>query len=136
MAKNQIEWCYFKTKVTSHDSVKDSEIKVDKVTWLQMISTALKKSHGVFGEAIEYKVLYIDNLDAITKVSKNDADIFSTAITSFISGDELVGTPLVINIIQICTKLSGLTVHHDDMLWFKKLVETEQEADEQSKIEK
>lgn len=133
MAKFKPEWCYFKLKVTSHDSEKDNEIQVDKVTWLQMLNTALKRSHGVFGEAIEYELLYVDNLDTIAKVSVNDTDILTTAISTYIASDELVGTSLIINVLEQSNNLSGLTVHEDDRIWFKKLVESEAEIEAESK---
>lgn len=126
MGRRFHEWYYFKVHATSQDFEKDEETKLDKITWLQIINSALKRSHGVFGEAIEYDVLHNDGLDSIIKVNYIDRQVFSTAMTSYISSDELVGVPLVFMIEQQQGKLSDITVPDEDLLWFKKLVEFEE----------
>lgn len=93
-----------------------------------MVNSALKRSHGVFGEATEYEILHLDNRNVVLKVNYHDREILSTALTTYISNEELIGIPLVINLLQETVSLTKLDIDKDDRLWFKNLIAEEQEA--------
>lgn len=96
---------------------------LDLMTWKQLINNALKRTHGIFGEGIEYFFLNQDDKVAYLRTSHLDKDVFSSAITTYISSDSLVGVPMTITILQEESSLKKLQITDDDKLWFNKAVE-------------
>lgn len=99
--------------------------KIDLMTWRQIINNALKRSHGIFGEGIEYFFLNQDDKIAYLKVCRTDKEIFSSGISSYISGESLIGVPLVVTILQEESNLEKIQVSDDDKLWFHRVLENE-----------
>ena len=97
------------------------------MTWKQWLNNALNRSHGVFGEAMEYSFINQDDKIAYCKVNHNDKELFTSAVTTYISNDELLGLPLVVTILQETPDLKLLQVTEDDKLWHKKVIEEEEE---------
>lgn len=97
------------------------------MTWKQWLNNALNRSHGVFGEAMEYLFINQDDKIAYCKVNHNDKELFTSAVTTYISNDELLGLPLVVTILQETPDLKLLQVTEDDKLWHKKVIEEEKE---------
>lgn len=97
------------------------------MTWRQLINNALKRAHGVFGEGIEYFFINQDDKITYIKVSYLDRDIFSSAISTYISSESLVGVPLAIIILQNEFALEKIQVSDDDQLWFNRALENESE---------
>lgn len=95
------------------------------MTWRQVIINALKRSHGIFGEGIEFDFLSVQGNRAFVKVGYEDRAQFSSALSTYISSEELIGVPLVVHILQECTKLERMKVGEDDELWFKRSLEEE-----------
>ncbi|CCK71203.1 ribonuclease P KNAG_0G01450 [Huiozyma naganishii CBS 8797] len=91
---------------------------MDEMTWRQWINNALKRSHGIYGEGIEYYILNRDEKIIYLKVNYTDATLFSSALATYTSSDELLGFPLVVNIIQETPYLKELKTNDDDKLWF------------------
>ena len=56
-----------------------------------------------------------------------DKDTFSSSISTYISTDELVGSPLTVSILQESSSLRLLEVTDDDRLWLKKVMEEEEQ---------
>ncbi|AET40577.1 ribonuclease P Ecym_6194 [Eremothecium cymbalariae DBVPG len=123
--KHANDWYYFKLKLTSPNVEQDSNTHLDEMTWRQFIRHALKHSHGVFGEAIEFDFLNQDNGTAYVKVGYDDRDNFSSALSSYISSDELVGFPLVIHILQSTPNAASLHVEESDFIWLNNYIEIE-----------
>lgn len=115
------EWQYFLLSIRAESDVDH----IDEVTWKQAVSNALRKSHGLFGEQIELYWLKIDNKRAIIKCGFADKDILKTALATYISSTELIGSPLVITMEQEASQLNNLFLPEDDKLWFNKIVEIE-----------
>ncbi|CUS21195.1 LAQU0S02e08218g1_1 [Lachancea quebecensis] len=97
------------------------------MTWRQFINNALRKSHGIFGEGCEFYFINQQNATAYIKVFFKDADKFSSAVSTFISDEELVGLPLVAHIIQTTKVLGCLQVENSDLIWLKKAIREELE---------
>ena len=86
------------------------------------MNNALRKSHGLFGEGCEYYFLNQHNHVAYVKVFRKDASAFSSAVTTFVSSEQLVGIPLVALIIQNSDSLTDMSVEDDDKIWFRKVI--------------
>lgn len=108
---------------TSQNEEKDNELIIDTITWRQLINNALRRSHGVFGEGIEYSILNTDDKIAFFKVGYNEREMFTIALTTYISSDDLVSTPLVVSIMQQTPNLKELDVSDDDRLWLNRELE-------------
>ncbi|CCH58668.1 hypothetical protein TBLA_0A08790 [Henningerozyma blattae CBS 6284] len=121
--KNNKDWTYFKLLITSHDKIFDDEVRIDTLTWKQWITNALRRTHGLFGESIEYFFLNLDDKIAYIKLNYNDKEVFSSAITSYISNDDLAGKPLAVCVLQITDFLKDLNISKDDKLWHQKEME-------------
>lgn len=117
------EWCYFKLHITTRDQAIDDEIKIDRVTWIQWINSALRRSHGLFGEGCEYVIMNEDDKIAYVRVNHRDSDMFASAISVFTSSEELVGHQLTCSIIQQTPLVQDLKISDDDELWLKKELE-------------
>ncbi|SCW04357.1 LAFE_0H11760g1_1 [Lachancea fermentati] len=96
---------------------------LDNTTWRQFIHNAMRRCHGVFGEAIEYYFLSQENNIAYLKVNRFDKDNFSSGLSLYISSEELVGTSLVATIIQESDTIESLIVAEEDQLWLKRVIE-------------
>ncbi|SCU91300.1 LADA_0F09164g1_1 [Lachancea dasiensis] len=107
---------------TSQDLKVDQELVIDEITWRQFLNNALKKSHGVFGEGCEYYLVHQHKHLAYVKVFWKDTDIFSSALSTFISTSELVGVPMILLIRQITRAVRELEVEEDDRLWHKRAI--------------
>lgn len=112
---------------TSQDKEIDNDIRMDQMTWRQWLNNALKRNHGLFGEALEYYFIHQDDKIAYIKVGYRDRNYLSSAIATYISSDELVGHPLVVMILQETSKLIDLDVTADDKLWLQREIEQEEE---------
>lgn len=117
---------YLKYRTSINDE-QDKELKIDQMTWRQWLNNALKRTHGLFGESIEYHFLNQDDKIAYFKVRYVDSETFATAIATYTSTDELVGAPLVVNILQQVKKLEKLDISEDDKIWLKNRIEEEKE---------
>lgn len=117
------EWCYFKLHVTSQIKEKDDGLLIDNMTWRQLINNALRRSHGLFGEATDYHIINQEDKVAYVRIRYTDKDMFSSGISTYISSDELVGVPLVVNILQETPNLEQLDVHEDDTLWLRRSID-------------
>lgn len=105
----------------------ENETALDLITWKQWISNALRKSHGIFGEGIEYTFLNQDSNLAYVKVGLNDKDIFSSAVSTYISNEDLVGCPLFATVLQETPDLGSLEAQEEDEIWLKKAIESDDE---------
>ncbi|KAG0660911.1 hypothetical protein C6P45_001459 [Maudiozyma exigua] len=121
--KKSKEWSYFKLCMTTQDKDIDQENVFDEMTWRQWISNALKRSHGIFGEGIEYYIIKHDDKTLYVKVFYKDSTIFSQAISTYISSDELVGRPLIVSIVLETSNTNELSNDPNDKLWVKRLKE-------------
>ena len=121
--KKSKEWSYFKLSMTTQDKDIDQENVFDEMTWRQWISNALKRSHGIFGEGIEYYIIKHDDKTLYVKVFYKDSTIFSQAISTYISSDELVGKPLIVSIVLETSNVNELSKDPNDRLWMKRLKE-------------
>lgn len=117
------EWCYFVLNISVSQEVE----KIDAITWKQCVSNALRRAHGLFGEQIELYWLRIDDRFALVKVSYTDKDTFKTALATYISSSDLVGTPLAISIAQETWDIKAIKISSEDELWFNKVIEEELE---------
>lgn len=93
------------------------------MTWRQLINNALRRSHGLFGEATDYHIINQEDKVAYVRIRYTDKDMFSSGISTYISSDELVGVPLVVNILQETPNLEQLDVHEDDILWLRRSID-------------
>ncbi|SCV04047.1 LAMI_0H13014g1_1 [Lachancea mirantina] len=100
------------------------------MTWRQFVMNALRKAHGLFGESCLFEFLCINDKFAYLKVNDAESELFSVAMTTYISTDELVGFPLVANIMQRTSDLKSLIVGEDDVLWRKKAIAQQEEENE------
>lgn len=116
--KNYREWCYLIISIRTKTEVD----KIDEVTWKQCVSNALRRAHGLFGGQIELYWLRIDNKFALIKVSCLDKEILETALATYISSSDLVGTPLAILIDQISYDIRSIRVSTEDQLWLNKVI--------------
>lgn len=96
------------------------------MTWRQWLNNAFKRTHGLFGEALEYYFIHQDDKVAYVKVNYHDKDLFASAIATYISSDELVGYPLIVSIAQEVSNLSNFDVSEHDKLWLQKEIEEQQ----------
>lgn len=87
----------------------------------------MKRAHGIFGEGIEYSFLKQIDKTAFVRVSYCDRGTFSSAITTYISTDELVGAPLIVTIEQEASQLELIKIKEDDKVWFTRAIENEKE---------
>lgn len=87
----------------------------------------MKRTHGLFGEAIEYTILNQEDKIAYIQVGFQDKDVFSTATSTYISNSELLGAPAVVRIEQETPDLKKLEVTEDDLIWYKRVTEEEGE---------
>ncbi|CCC68642.1 hypothetical protein NCAS_0B05580 [Naumovozyma castellii] len=117
------EWQFYKLQITTQDTSIDKETIIDEITWKQWINNALKRSHGLFGEGIEYFIVNQEDKIAFLKVSYQDREAFSSAIGTYISTDDLIGTPLAVTTLQETSDVNNLEIGEDDKLWYKKFVE-------------
>ncbi|GAV53274.1 hypothetical protein ZYGR_0AI05580 [Zygosaccharomyces rouxii] len=124
------DWQYFKLNVSFENEEIAKDHPLDLMTWKQLINNALKRTHGIFGEGIEYFFLNQEDKIAYLKVSHLDKDMFSSAISTYISSDSLVGFPMTITILQEESILTKLQITDDDKLWFNKAVEEVKEDSE------
>lgn len=97
------------------------------MTWRRWLNHALKRTHGLFGEAIEYTILNQEDKIAYIQVGFQDKDVFSTATSTYISNSELLGAPAVVRIEQETPDLKKLEVTEDDLIWYKRVTEEEGE---------
>ena len=118
---------YFNIYSTSFDQDVDDAHALDQMTWRQWLNNALKRSYGIFGEGVEYSFLHVDDKLAYIRVNHADKDTFSSSISTYISTDELVGSPLPLSILQESYSLWLLEVTDDDRLWLKKVMEEEEQ---------
>lgn len=143
--RNLKEWQYFKVKLyvfyivyrpgtiiltlcrNFEDVTLEKETILDLMTWKRWTSNALRRSHGVFGEGIEYFFLKQEGNLAFLKVNYRDKDTFSSAVSSYISSDELVGCPLFVTILQETSNLQSLEVTQDDEIWLRRAIESDDE---------
>lgn len=107
---------------TSQDANWDNENKIDEVSWKYVIKNALTSSHGLFGEASDYLFLYQNDKIAYIKVNYTQRIEFSSAISSYISSGELMGVPLVVNIIQETPRLQDLKFEDDEKAQVKDII--------------
>ncbi|CCF57275.1 hypothetical protein KAFR_0C02820 [Kazachstania africana CBS 2517] len=114
------EWIFLKVLLTSRDENFDSEVQLDLLTWKQWVNNALRRSYGIFGEGLEYYFMNQEQKIAFFKVNSKDEEQFSSAIATYTSTDELVGSPLVASIIQKTSRLSDLECNKDDELWMRR----------------
>lgn len=105
---------------TSQNKEADEEFRVDEMTWRQWFNNALKRSHGLFGAGLEYYFIHQDDKIAYIKVNYHDRDLLASAVSTYISNEELVGHPLVVTILQETCDLKALEVSDDDRLWLNK----------------
>lgn len=96
------------------------------MTWRQWLNYAFKRAHGLFGEGLEYYFIHQDDKVAYVKVNYHDKDLFSSAIATYVSSDELVGYPLIVSIVQETSNLSNLAVSEHNKLWLQKEIEEQQ----------
>ncbi|AMD21870.1 HFR015Cp [Eremothecium sinecaudum] len=118
---------YYKLKITTQDSINVIEQTIDEMTWRQFINNALSKGHGIFGESIDYEFLNISDRIAFVRVGSHDHHTFTSALTTYVSGDELLGFPLVVEIIQETVNPTKLSITDDDKIWLKSYIESAQE---------
>ncbi|CAI4037227.1 hypothetical protein SMKI_02G0950 [Saccharomyces mikatae IFO 1815] len=121
------EWQYFKLSITSFDEDIDNVHVIDQMTWRQWLNNALKRSYGIFGEGVEYSFLHVEDKLAYIRVNHADKDTFSSSISTYISTDELVGSPLTVTILQECSSLNLLDITDHDRIWLKRAVSEEEE---------
>ncbi|SCU81606.1 LAFA_0C06128g1_1 [Lachancea sp. 'fantastica'] len=95
------------------------------MTWRQFINNSLKKCHGLFGEACEYYFLKQDGNLAYVKVFIKDAATFESAVSTFISSEELTEVPVLALILQTTNAIGNLEISDDDVLWHKAAVSNE-----------
>ncbi|SMN18494.1 similar to Saccharomyces cerevisiae YBL018C POP8 Subunit of both RNase MRP and nuclear RNase P [Maudiozyma saulgeensis] len=119
--KKSKEWTYFKLSMTTLDSETDDENVFDEMTWRQWLKSALKRTHGIFGEGIEYYIMKHDEKVLYVKVFYKDKDILSQAISTYISSEELVGKPLIVSIDLETSNIDDLSSSADDTLWLNRL---------------
>ncbi|CAB4252408.1 similar to Saccharomyces cerevisiae YBL018C POP8 Subunit of both RNase MRP and nuclear RNase P [Maudiozyma barnettii] len=124
------EWTYFKLSITTLDKETDDENVFDEMTWRQWLKNALKRSHGIFGEGIEYYIVRHDGNILYIKVFFKDKDILSQAIATYISSEELVGRPLIVSIVLEANNIDDLSNNADDILWLTRLKEDTQNDSE------
>ena len=124
------EWTYFKLSITTLDKETDDENVFDEMTWRQWLKNALKRSHGIFGEGIEYYIVSHDGNILYIKVFFKDKDILSQAIATYISSEELVGRPLIVSIVLEANNIDDLSNNADDILWLTRLKEDTQNDSE------
>lgn len=97
------------------------------ITWKQWINNALKRAHGIFGQGVEYSFIKQIDKTAFVRVSYSDRETFSSAVTTYISSDELVGAPMIVTIEQESSQLEHIEVKEDDKLWFTRAIENEKD---------
>ncbi|GAV48258.1 hypothetical protein ZYGR_0I05550 [Zygosaccharomyces rouxii] len=124
------DWQYFKLNVSFENEDIAKDHRIDLMTWKQLINNALKRTHGIFGEGIEYFFLNQDDKIAYLKVSHLDKDTFSSAVSTYISSDSLVGVPMTVTILQEVSSLTELQINDDDKLWLNKAIEEVKEDSE------
>lgn len=112
---------------TSFDEDIDNVHVIDQMTWRQWLNNALKRSYGIFGEGVEYSFLHVEDKLAYIRVNHADKDTFSSSISTYISTDELVGSPLTVTILQECSSLNLLDITDHDRIWLKRAVSEEEE---------
>lgn len=100
------------------------------MTWKQLINNALKRTHGIFGEGIEYSFLNQDDKIAYLQVSHLNKDDFSSAISTYISSGSLIGVPITVTILQEESNLTKIQINDDDRLWMNKVIEEIKEDSE------
>lgn len=97
------------------------------MTWKQWINNALRRTHGIFGEGIEYKFLDQESIRAYLQVASNDRDTFSSAVSTYTSDSELVGSPVYVLIEKESPDLMALDISIDDQVWAKNALERNSE---------
>lgn len=96
------------------------------MTWRQWLNHAFKRTHGLFGEGLEYYFIHQDDKIAYVKVNYHDKDLFASAVATYISSDELVGYPLIVSIVQETSNPRNLSVSEHDKLWLQREIEEQQ----------
>lgn len=124
------EWCYYELKITSQSPSLDKETLIDTITLKRFISMALQKYHGLFGQGIEYSIMNHHNQTAFIKVSQIDKSCFASAVTLYVSTEDLYDHPLVALLEQETSDIKTLSVREDDQLWWKRECEEEEEEED------
>ncbi|QLQ79598.1 hypothetical protein HG537_0C02450 [Torulaspora globosa] len=123
MARKGNEWHYFKLSMKFEDTDIQEENVIDLITWKQWINNALKRTHGIFGEGIEYSFLHQESTTAYIQVASHDKDIFASAISTYISDNDLVGSPVFVLMDCESTDLTTMNISADDQVWMKRAIE-------------
>lgn len=97
------------------------------MTWKQWINNALRRTHGIFGEGIEYMFLDQESIRAYLQVASSDRDTFSSAVSTYTSDSELVGSPVYVLIEKESPDLMALDISIDDQVWAKNALERNSE---------
>lgn len=93
------------------------------MTWKQWVHNALKRTHGIFGEGIEYSFLHQESTTAYIQVASHDKDTFASAVSTYISDTDLVGSPVFVLIDNESTDLGTMNISADDQVWVKRTIE-------------
>lgn len=100
---------------------------IDMMTWRQWIKNALRRTHGIFGEGIEYEILSQESTRAYVQVSSHDKDTFSSALSTYISDNELVGSPVFVLIEKESSDPMAMSIDDDDQVWLKRTLDRNSE---------
>ncbi|KAL6945432.1 hypothetical protein ACO0QE_002884 [Hanseniaspora vineae] len=125
------EWCYYEIRITSQNPSVDKETSIDTNTLKRFISMALQKYHGLFGQGIEYSIMNHHNQTAFIKVSQTDKSSFASAVTLYVSTEDLYDHPLVALLEQETSNIKNLLVGEDDQLWWRRECEEEEGEEEE-----
>ncbi|QLL32723.1 hypothetical protein HG536_0D02450 [Torulaspora globosa] len=123
MAREGNEWHYFTLSMKFEDPNFHEENVIDLITWKQWVNNALRRTHGIFGEGIEYSFLHQESTRAYIQVASHDKDSFASAISTYTSDNELVGSPVFVLIENESTDLRTMDVSADDQVWVKRTME-------------
>ena len=112
-------------------SKEDQDLVIDEITWKQFIIQALGKTHGLFGQGVEQKILNTKKIlisddymnIAYVLVSKIDDKVFGNAVNSYINYTLIEDKPLMCSVLQKTDEFEELEVNKEETLWKKKLLE-------------
>ena len=124
------EWVLYKLKLTTMTD-EDAVIVIDELTWKQYLLHALGKTHGLFGQGLEYTILNTKKIlidekfvnIAYVKVSKLDDNTFANAVNTYINYKLIDDKILTCNVLQRTDVFDKLEVNKEESLWKKKLIE-------------
>lgn len=124
------EWYIYKLKLSTM-SKEDQDLVIDEITWKQFIIQALGKTHGLFGQGVEQKILNTKKIlisddyinIAYVLVSKIDDKVFGNAVNSYINYTLIEDKPLMCSVLQKTDEFEKLEVNEEETLWKKKLLE-------------